>query len=526
MAAPLRHPLTTGLSLLAAGIIGFPILPGLYNCVQALASPPGWGLLLGEAQLPRALAATLISTLVALGGALLLVLVIVSASWPGPRWQRQLRQLPWLLAVPHLAVASALLLLFSDGGWLSRIWPAYHSIADPWGLGMGLVLALKEGGFLLWVTAGLIGREEVAPRMMAARTLGYRPWQAVILAVVPGLLPALVPTLLASAAWSLSVVDVALVIGPGNPPTLAVLSWQWLNDADPARQQAGLLVALLLVLLLAGLSLLGWLLWRLFCRCSTHPGGKRRRDIIPVIGPLGGGIITSVTWLALAILAVTSLVVPFSASLAVSLTAWQWLDLRPLYNTLIIGLLSSAIGGVVSLLWLYSGLSRVSRLLWLPLVLPALPLISGQYHTLLAIGLDGQLAGVIWSHLLWVLPWMLMVLQPAWRAIDPRLALTARTLGWGSARRFWRLTLPLMLRPLLTAFAIGFSVSVAQYLSTLYNGGGRIPTLTTEAVALSSGGDVQRQSGQALLLALLPLALFLLSAALRRWQARRRQGVL
>lgn len=30
--------------------------------------------------------------------------------------------------------------------------------------------------------------------------------------------------------WSLSVVDVAIILGPGNPPTLAVISWQWLTQ--------------------------------------------------------------------------------------------------------------------------------------------------------------------------------------------------------------------------------------------------------------------------------------------------------
>lgn len=34
-------------------------------------------------------------------------------------------------------------------------------------------------------------------------------------------------------------VDVALLAGPSTPPTLAVLAWQWLQDADPARNAIG-----------------------------------------------------------------------------------------------------------------------------------------------------------------------------------------------------------------------------------------------------------------------------------------------
>jgi len=46
-----------------------------------------------------------------------------------------------------------------------------------------------------------------------------------------------------------------------------------------------------------------------------------------------------------------------------------------------------------------------------------------------------------------------------------------------------------LLTPILTAAAIGVAVSVAQYLPTLFMGAGRIATLTTEAVTLSSSSD-------------------------------------
>ena len=52
---------------------------------------------------------------------------------------------------------------------------------------------------------------------------------------------------------------------------------------------------------------------------------------------------------------------------------------------------------------------------------------------------------------------------------------------------------------------MGFSVSVAQYLPTLFIGAGRFPTLTTEALALALGGDRRLAAVAALLLAALPL---------------------
>lgn len=93
------------------------------------------------------------------------------------------------------------------------------------------------------------------------------------------------------------------------------------------------------------------------------------------------------------------------------------------------------------------------------------------------------------GHLLWVMPWMLFILQPARQRIDSRLILIAQTLSWSRAKIFFYVKCPLMLRPTLIAFAVGFSVSIAQYMPTLWLGAGRFPTLTTEAVALSSGGS-------------------------------------
>jgi len=132
---------------------------------------------------------------------------------------------------------------------------------------------------------------------------------------------------------------------------------------------------------------------------------------------------------------------------------------------------------------------------------------------------------VLWGHLLWVLPWMLLVLQPAWRRLDPRAILIARTLGMRRSKIFWLIKCPLLIRPLLTAFATGFSVSMAQYMPTLWLGAGRFATLTTETVALSSGGSIPILANRALGLLLVTGTVFGLAALLSRLVGRYRQGL-
>ena len=140
---------------------------------------------------------------------------------------------------------------------------------------------------------------------------------------------------------------------------------------------------------------------------------------------------------------------------------------------------------------------------------------AGQYTLALWLKLDGSWTAVVWGHLLWVMPWMLFILQPAWQRIDSRLILIAQTLGWSRA----------MLRPVLIAFAVGFAVGIAQYMPTLWLGAGRFPTLTTEAVALSSGGSNGILAAQALWQLLLPLIIFALTALVAKWVGYVRQGL-
>ena len=52
---------------------------------------------------------------------------------------------------------------------------------------------------------------------------------------------------------------------------------------------------------------------------------------------------------------------------------------------------------------------------------------------------------------------------------------------------------------------MGFAVSVAQYLPTLYVGAGRFATVTTEAVTLAAGAQRSLMSAYAVLQMVLPV---------------------
>ena len=141
------------------------------------------------------------------------------------------------------------------------------------------------------------------------------------------------------------------------------------------------------------------------------------------------------------------------------------------------------------------------------------------------LGLDGVWPGLLWSHLVFVLPYVFLSLRDPYRAWDPRYGRSALCLGAPPWRVFWRIKFPMLLRPLLIASAVGFAVSVAQYLPTLFAGAGRFQTLTTEAVALSAGGNRRLIGAFGVLQMLLPLAGFALALGLPAWLYRNRRGM-
>ncbi|MBT6616371.1 MAG: ABC transporter permease subunit, partial [Deltaproteobacteria bacterium] len=90
---------------------------------------------------------------------------------------------------------------------------------------------------------------------------------------------------------------------------------------------------------------------------------------------------------------------------------------------------------------------------------------------------------------------------------------------------FLKVKLPMLMRPVLFSAAIGFSVSVAQYLPTLFIGAGRFDTITTEAVNLASGSDRRIVSVYALFQLLTPLMVFLSALFIPRFYFRQRKGM-
>jgi putative thiamine transport system permease protein len=169
---------------------------------------------------------------------------------------------------------------------------------------------------------------------------------------------------------------------------------------------------------------------------------------------------------------------------------------------------------------------RAARLvLFLPLLVPAVAFLFGLVLLAERAGLAPGPALVVAGHLVFVLPYVYLALAEAYRRLDPRWSAVARALGASPARTFLTVRLPMLSRAVLTAAAVGFAVSIGQYLPTQLLGAGRVPTITTEAVALAAGGDRRLAAAYGLAQSLLPFAGFWLAYGVPRVVFRRRRGM-
>lgn len=467
--------------------------------------------------------------------------------------ERLRRALAPALALPHASFAIGLAFLASPSGWLARLlspwltgWtqpPDLLTVNDPHGLALFVALTLKESLFLTLMITAALGQTQAESSLRAARSLGYGPVRAWFLVVLPRVYPQVRLPIYAVLATALSVVDVALILGPAAPPPLAPLILSWATSfeaADQVKAAAGAILQLALVIASIGLWRLGeWLAARVSRRwrvSGRRSGWLERAGLI--VGRVGGGLAIGLSAAAAAGLMIWSLTArwtwPAALPQAWSLDPWATAGSTLLGltgRTAAIALLSTmaALVLVVAVLEGEEGRRRASGtgrwLIYAPLLLPQIGFLFGVQLLWSATRLDGGMAAVVWTHLLFVLPYVFLALGDPFRSLDPRLARTARSLGRSRIQTLLGVKLPLLVRPLLIAAAIGFAVSVGQYLATVLAGAGRVETLTTEAVALAAGGDRRLTGAVAFTQAMLPFAALSLALGGAALAGRNRRGM-
>ncbi|MDC3211973.1 ABC transporter permease subunit [Pseudoalteromonas distincta] len=487
----------------------------------------------------------LISTLLAF----IITLMILAAFFNSPWLNRIQRLLSPILVIPHAAAAIAVGFLIAPSGMISRLaspWLSGWELApngmfphDSFGISIILGLTLKELPFLLLMALGVLAQPELGKKLRqqhkVALNLGYCPMTAFFKVILPSLYPLLRLPLLAVLAYASASVEMPLILGPNTPPTLAVAIMHWFNDVDlnlRIKASAGAL----LQLAVTGSLLALWLgaekaVKVLFSDSLTNGvreyGGFYWQKITVVLTTLVIGFIL-LSLIGLVMWSVAGFwrfpdAMPEQFTLLHFKSALMQMS-SPLFNTLAIGLVTTLFAIILTLLCLESEqlsdkpISRfTSLIIYLPLLVPSIAFLFGLVWIQQLVNNQAAFFNVVLTHLLFVLPYVFLSLASSYRRLDPRFAHVAASLGAAPCKVFFKVKLPQLFAPILIAAALGLAISFGQYLPTLLAGGGRIATITTEAVTLANGASRRTSAVYAIMQMALPLIGFILAWGLPKY---------
>ncbi|KJG34641.1 thiamine ABC transporter permease [Photobacterium angustum] len=528
-----------------------PTLPGLLGVViTALGYMPPLGLtqfsfngfsqVLQWQGVEHAIALTFYTTAASCFLACLFTFAIIQTCWGTRLWQRIESALSPLLAIPHVAFAIGFAFLFAPTGMGVRLLYSLlptnlstHAVSetallinDPYGLGLIFMLALKETPFLVLMSIPVLQQLNIEQTQKVSASLGYNRAQTWLKCIFPQWLPKMRFPLFAIVAYGVSVVDVAQIIGPTNPPTFAVLVWQWFIDPNlqlMPRAAAGAIMLFVIGTILLGITVaIEWLLTQCF---KQWQWSGRYGFALP-----GKSLFTL-------LLALTALIIPILSLWSVALR-WRFPDVLPTRYSLrfwqlewshilstinisvVIALISASIGLCFAIVAHEFRIKHKwhipNYIIAIPMMIPQLSLLFGLQVLTLFSSLNTYLLWVCWAHLFFVFPYVYLAIDGPYRSYDQRLTQIGLSLGKTPFQVWLKIKLPQLSSAFIFAWVIGISVSLAQYLPTLMLGAGRISTLTTEAVTLASGSDRRVTAIYALCQALLPLGFFILARRINR----------
>ena len=455
-----------------------------------------------------------------------------------------------LIAIPHSAMAIGILFLMAPSGWLMRLIspdltgfvrpPIFALAPDQHGAALTFALLAKEIPFILLVSLAAIATLPANRIRNVGASLGYGGGASWWLVILPMVYRQIRLPLMAVLIFSLSVVDMTLLLGPSLPPTLAVLVVEGFQDANLARRFPASFGALLQIVMTGAAVALWWCGETLVSRqlARLRQAGRRLQILTllskafaalaaaPLLAGIGG-LVAAALWSV-----ATGWFFPDAFPGSLTLRHWERLDmLTPaLSASLIIAVSAAMLAICIVILILQTGRDgKLSMLLGLaiyaPLLLPQISFVLGLQMGLTFLRLDGSWAAMIWLHTLFVLPYAWLIIAPAAANIDPRYDRVAASLGHPNWKRFFRIFLPLLSPAIITALFVGISVSIALYLPSLFAGAGRITTVTLEAVAMASGGSRQMAGVAAMLQLLIPLMAFILLQCWQKWRFGRYAGM-
>lgn len=441
--------------------------------------------------------------------------------------------LSFFLSVPHLAYMIGVLFLISSTGFFARIFSLENFSGldhDPLALSLAIALGFKESLFLLFVLLPKLYNEKLKKENIVSLTFGHNAFTSWQYVLWPQMIKSLRYSSWIVLAYSVSVVDLSMAIGPTNPPPFSVVLWEFFQNPGEISQAKSLLGSFVMIFQLIFLIILWESLLKInffiIKKIFLYKNKKINLQWNPPTLFIFWFYIT-LLFLPFFILLLWSFgenwVYPniFPASLTVKNIILSFVEIKEhLWTTGLLAFFSSLISVVLCLIWLewdrlpYLGFADV--LILLVPIFPMLPLLFGLQIYLKKMIFLNPFMSVLYVHIFFNFPFVFLILKNYFFDFDKRYKFISASLGKSSYDFFIKIRLPLLKKGIFTAFSIGFAVSIAQYLSTVMIGAGRVETMTTDMIVAVAGEKRKGMAIFGLLQMLLPLIFFLLPTMIEK----------
>ena len=383
---------------------------------------------------------------------------------------------------------------------------------------MVMGLSLKEIPFFMLMFLTALKNISADKMFMFSLSLGYSPYATWLKVIFPLIYKNMRISIFIVLAFSLSVVDIALILGTSASPTLPILIFNFIRDADISSQFIASSAAILQI----GIVLFSYIMWVLLEKIAkiilTNFIIKGKRELI--FQYLYYYLFQALSIMICAIV-MGAILVLFLYAFSIS---WRFPDTIPsifglknwyresadlinaVKNSLVLALVSSFIGVAVIIFILeiekkinskknQNSLKQsyiihiLSCSIYLPLLLPQISFLLGVQILLIYLNIAYVFINVLWMHLLFSIPYIYLILKDTYLNYDDKYTNIAKSFGKPPLLIFIKVKLSMLITIISTSFAVAFAVSLGQYLPTILASAGSYNTLTTEAVTLSSGGQ-------------------------------------
>ncbi len=423
-----------------------------------------------------------------------------------------------LIALPHITMAIGLIFLFSPSGLFFRLispWltgfdrpPNIFIMPDEYGFFLILGLILKEIPFFILVSLSALQEFSAKKIFDLGKSLQNSNFSSWCILIFPLIYKKIRFVIFIVIAFTASVVDMSLILAPSTPSTLAIriLQTYQSSDADSlfiASNLALIQLFIIIILLLFWMVLEKIVSYKLSFIFFMKILSFKTFFIKKIV------ILTSVILFFLSILGIISSLIwglsanwyfpnffPKSLTLDV-FTNFYNENKSIIFISIFISFIVSLISSLLTIIWVeLIEILKIKKIyfewiIFIPLFIPQISFLIGLQSFIIIFDFDSYLLPLIIIQLFYVIPYSFIILAPSLREIKKEIIIVATSLGKNRLQRLLSIKIPIVMSSLLTSFAIGMLVSFSLYTPVYFFGGGRITTLTVEALNLALSGSRQ-----------------------------------